>query len=73
MSWLTEHGGDVIGVKTIDLMSVIARLRQADSEGRIEHDASAAERLITCDLPRLTAYLPADAVAILDAAPDADG
>jgi hypothetical protein len=61
VSWLAEHGNDVIPVKLIDLLSVVARLEQADREGRIEHDASAAERLVTCDLPRLKAYLPGEA------------
>lgn len=49
----------MIPVKLIDLLSVVAR--QADREGRIEHDASAAERLVTCDLPRLKRYLPDEA------------
>lgn len=66
MSWLTEHGDDLVPVRQIDLLSLIARLRQADREGKIEHDASAAERLITCDLPRLTACLPPEALAVLD-------
>lgn len=61
MSWLVEHGNDTIPVKIIDLLSVVARLEQADREGKIEHDASAAERLVTCDLPRLKAYLPGEA------------
>lgn len=60
-NWLAEHGNDMIPVKLIDLLSVVARLEQAEREGRIEHDASAAERLVTCDLPRLKAYLPDEA------------
>lgn len=61
MNWLVEHGDDTIPVKIIDLLTVVARLEQADREGRIEHDASAAERLVTCDLPRLKSYLPDEA------------
>ena len=66
MSWLVDHGNDLVEVKLIDLLSLIARLRQADREQKIEHDASAAERLITCDLPRLTAYLPEEALQALE-------
>ena len=66
MSWLTEHGNDLIGVKLIDLLSVVVRLEQADDEDKIEYDASAAERLITCDLPRLRGYLPAEAIDELE-------
>lgn len=63
--WLREHGSDLVPVKLIDLLSVLARLEQADREHKIEYDASAAERLITCDLPRLRGYLPAEAQLIL--------
>lgn len=59
--YFAEHGQDMIPVKLIDLVSTVARMRQADREGRIEHDASAAERLVTCDLPRLEGYLPEEA------------
>ena len=62
---MTDLNGTV-PVKIIDLMSVLLRLHQADREGLIEHDASAAERLITCDLPRLTAYLPPGARKMLE-------
>jgi hypothetical protein len=61
VNWLVEHGNDTIPVKIVDLLTVVARLEQADREGKIEHDASAAERLVTCDLPRLKAYLPDEA------------
>lgn len=60
-SRLVEHGNDTIPVKVIDLLSVVARLEQADREGKIERDGSAAERLVTCDLPRLKRYLPDEA------------
>jgi hypothetical protein len=66
MTWLAEHGDDMVPVKMIDLLSVVARIRQADREGKIEHDASAAERLVTCDLPRLMSYLPGRALGELD-------
>lgn len=56
----------MIPVKAVDLASVILRIEQADREGRIEHDASAAERLVTCDAPRLRAYLPADVLAEME-------
>jgi hypothetical protein len=62
-----RYGNDTVPVKIIDLLTVIARLEQADREGKIEHDASAAERLVTCDLPRLKAYLPDEACRELDA------
>ena len=58
MSWLVEHGNDMIPVRLIDLLTVVARLEQAGREGKIECDGSAAGRLVTCDLPRLKAYLP---------------
>ena len=61
MDWLVEHGSDMIPVKLVDLLSAVARLEQAEREGRIEHDGSAAERLVTCDLPRLRACLPNEA------------
>ena len=61
MNWLVEHGNDMIPVRLVDLLTVVARLEQAEREGRIECDGSAAERLVTCDLPRLKAYLPAGA------------
>ena len=60
-AWLAGHGGDTVPVKVIDLLTIVARLEQADREGRIEYDGSAAERLVTCDLPRLKAYLPDEA------------
>jgi hypothetical protein len=63
--WLMGHGNDIVPVKLIDLISVIARLHQAHNEGKIQDDGSAATRLITCDLPRLQAYLPAEALAEL--------
>jgi hypothetical protein len=66
VSWIAEHGDDPIPVKTVDLLSILARLDQANREGRIEWDGSAAERLITCDLPRLRRYLPPEALAELD-------
>ena len=66
MDWLVAHGNDLVKVKLVDLLSVVARIDQAEREHRIEHDASAAERLVTCDLPRLRAYLPAEALAIVD-------
>ncbi|HEV2451633.1 MAG TPA: hypothetical protein VGS62_06885 [Streptosporangiaceae bacterium] len=65
--YLAEHGDDLIQVRLIDLLSTVARLEQADREQKIEHDASAAERLITCDLPRLRGYLPIEALAELEA------
>jgi len=72
-AWLVEHGNDLIPVKLVDLLSVLARIEQADREGRIEHDASAAERLVTCDVPQLRGYLPAVALSILDEGDGANG
>jgi hypothetical protein len=66
MRWLVEHGNALVEVKLVDLLSVVARIEQAEREGKIEHDASAAERLVTCDLPRLRSYLPAEAIDELE-------
>lgn len=46
-----------VPVTLVDLVILIRRLEQADQEGSIKHDGSAAERLITSDLPRLKAYV----------------
>ena len=65
VNWLVEHGNDMIPVRLVDLLTVVARLEQAEREGRIECDGSAG-RLVTCDLPRLKAYLPDEAHRELD-------
>jgi hypothetical protein len=64
--YLFEHGNDLIPVKLIDLLSVAMRISQAEREKRILHDGSAATRLVTCDLPRLLSYLPAEALKELE-------
>lgn len=62
-SWIREHGEEMIPVRTVDLVTVVARLDQAQREGLIPTDGGGpAERLLTCDLPRLMAYLPDEAV-----------
>ena len=66
MNWLEEHGNDLIPVKMIDLISVLARIRQASEEGRIESDGDAASRHVSCDLPRLLAYLPTEAQSAIE-------
>lgn len=62
--YLPGHAGDLIPVKLIDLLSAVARMEQVQAEGcggSVVHD-----RIFTCDLPRLRAYLPAEALAELE-------
>ena len=59
--WLARHGSDEVPVKLADLVSVTTRLWQANRDGLIPNDPSAAGRLINSDLPRLISYLPAEA------------
>ena len=54
--WVREHGGDIIEVRLIDLLCLVARLEQVEREG--ERDGLLVMRLIGSDLPRLRAYLP---------------
>lgn len=63
--WLIEHGSDPVPVKLIDLMSVVARMQQV-LDTQPAFDDLVHERIFTCDLPRLTAYLPEEARQILD-------
>lgn len=65
--WLQEHGDDPVQVKLADLMSLIARLEQVSREPGFETASITHERVFTCDLPRLRGYLPAEAMAIIDA------
>ena len=61
------HWGDeMVQVRAIDLASVILRIEEADRQGRIDRGAMAAERLVTCDAPRLRSYLPASTLAEMD-------
>ena len=54
--WVREHGGDLIPVKLIDLLCLVARLEQI---GRGDMQSGLlVMRLISSDLPRLRAYLP---------------
>lgn len=55
--YFAEHGEDMIPVKLIDLVSIVVRLKQTQRDG-IEFDNMVHERVFTCDLPRLEAYLP---------------
>jgi hypothetical protein len=59
--WIREHGGDLIEVKLIDLLSLVARLEQVEREELAPPDIL-IERLFTCDLPRLRRYLPSRAL-----------
>lgn len=60
-----EHGGDMIPVALIDLVSVIARLRQVHLKG--PDDAPLQyDRLFLCDMPRLEGYLPDEAREAID-------
>lgn len=55
-AWIIQHAGDEIPVKLIDLLSVVQRLTQC-ADDPDAHPVT-HERLFTCDLPRLRAYLP---------------
>jgi hypothetical protein len=57
-SWLRRHGDDEIPVKLIDLLSLVGRLEEAESDP----DGFTAYRLYSCDLPRIRAYLPPEAL-----------
>ena len=61
--WLQKHGADVIQVRLIDLLCVVARLEQCAADPLA--DPVTHERLFTCDLPRLRRYLPDRAIAEL--------
>jgi hypothetical protein len=50
----------------LDLLTAVARLQQIADEGGFYGDGPVdlvAERLLTCDLPRLRAHLASDVVA----------
>lgn len=55
-AWIREHADDLIEVKLIDLLGVVARLEQCAPDP--DAHPVTHERLFTCDLPRLRAYLP---------------
>lgn len=61
--YLAGHGNDMVPVKLIDLASAVARMRQVQVEG-IGDVGLIHERIFTCDLPRLEAYLPAGAAGL---------
>lgn len=56
--WLREHGNDLVEVKLIDLLCLVARLEEATAEPWFEAYGVACARIWSCDLPRLKAYLP---------------
>ena len=47
----------------LDLLCMIARLEQIRDEGGWEENAFLADRVLTCDLPRVRAYLTAETLA----------
>jgi hypothetical protein len=59
--YFTEHGDDLIPVKLIDLCGAVVRMRQVQREEGTGHLSIIHERIFTCDLPRLEAYLPDEA------------
>jgi hypothetical protein len=59
--YFARHGDDMVQVKLIDLVCVIARLRQVHEDG-IDASPVVFDRIFTCDLPRLERYLPAEAI-----------
>lgn len=46
-----------------DLLTAVARLEQIRDAGGFDAAPYVAERLLTCDLPRLTEHLTAETVA----------
>ena len=63
-----EHGDDLVQVKLIDLAGAIARMMQIEAGGW-DGDVVVSDRLLTCDLPRLFAYLPPGTQAEMNHAP----
>lgn len=54
----------------LDLATVVARLQQVQDEGGWDTaNAMVAERILTCDLPRLREHLTPEALALLAATP----
>jgi hypothetical protein len=62
--WMRLHADEPVSVRMVDLMTLVARLRQV----QIENDCLTLvhERIWTCDLPRLKAYLPEQALEIIE-------
>lgn len=56
--WIREHGDDEIPVKLIDLLCLVARLEDIARKP----DPLTEHRLVTCDLVRMKAYLPPEAL-----------
>lgn len=50
----------------VDLATVVARLEQIDHEGWLTSGGVVAERLLTCDLPRLRTHLTPEALALIN-------
>lgn len=59
--YFAEHGDDLIPVKLIDLSRAVVRMQQVQREEGTDHLSIIHERIFTCDLPRLEAYLPEEA------------
>ena len=59
--YFAAHGDDMIPVRLVDLASAVARMRQASEEPGFGGLSVVHERIFTCDLPRLEAYLPEEA------------
>jgi hypothetical protein len=51
----------MIPVRLADLASAVARMRQASTEEGFAAGSIVHERIFTCDLPRLEAWLPEEA------------
>ena len=67
MTSIAEHGHDLIPVKLVDLLSVVARMQQVSGDPEWPGSSSVTEeRIYTCDLPRLRGYLPDEALAELE-------
>jgi hypothetical protein len=60
-----EHASDTVPVKLIDLASCVARMKQVRLHG-VDNSPVVHERIFTCDLPRLEAYLPEQAAALIE-------
>lgn len=47
----------------LDLLTLVARLEQIRDEGGWEANGVVADRLLTCDLPRMRAHLTSETLA----------
>jgi hypothetical protein len=65
-AWLREHADDPVPVRLLDLMTIVARLAQAQACNGDSMTELLVSRLLDSDLPRLRLLLPAEALAIIE-------